>query len=88
MEQFGRELRKIYRRNFHDGRPANVFKITKYTYTNDGVRIDTVGRTAVISLLPLARLYADDRWYQLLWGILNRLQEEPLEVGRSALLLV
>jgi hypothetical protein len=20
---------------FHDGRPANVFKITKYTYTND-----------------------------------------------------
>jgi hypothetical protein len=39
-------------------------------------------------LLPLARLYADDRWHQLLWGILNRLQEEPLEVGRSALLLV
>ena len=25
---------------FHDGRPANVFKITKYTYTNDSVRID------------------------------------------------
>jgi hypothetical protein len=25
---------------FHDDRPANVFKITKYTYTNDGVRID------------------------------------------------
>jgi len=24
---------------FHD-RPANVFKITKYTYTNDSVRID------------------------------------------------
>ena len=39
-------------------------------------------------LLPLARLYADDRWHQLLWGVLNRLQEEPLEVGRSALLLV
>ena len=25
---------------FHDGRPDNVFKITKYTYTNNGVRID------------------------------------------------
>ena len=25
---------------FHDGRPANVFKITKYTYTKDSVRID------------------------------------------------
>jgi hypothetical protein len=25
---------------FHDGRPANVFKITKYTYTNNSVRID------------------------------------------------
>jgi hypothetical protein len=23
-----------------DDRPANVFKITKYTYTNDSVRID------------------------------------------------
>ena len=25
---------------FHDGRPDNVFKITKYTYTNNGVRIN------------------------------------------------
>jgi hypothetical protein len=25
---------------FHDSRPANVFKITKYTYTNNSVRID------------------------------------------------
>ena len=25
---------------FHNGRPANLFKITKYTYTNDTVRID------------------------------------------------
>jgi len=25
---------------FHDDRPVNVFKITKYTYTNDSVRID------------------------------------------------
>jgi len=39
-------------------------------------------------LLPLARLYADDRWLQLLRVIPNRLQEEPLEVCRSALLLV
>jgi predicted aspartyl protease len=27
---------------FHDARPANVFKITKYTYTNDGISIDWV----------------------------------------------
>ena len=27
---------------FHDGRPDNVFKITKYTYTDDSVRIDWV----------------------------------------------
>ena len=25
---------------FHDNRPANVFKITKYNYANDSVRID------------------------------------------------
>ena len=25
---------------FHDDRPANVFKITKYTYTDHSVRID------------------------------------------------
>ena len=25
---------------FHDGRPDNVFKITKYTYTNNSVSID------------------------------------------------
>jgi len=24
---------------FHDSRPANVFKITKYTYTNNSVRL-------------------------------------------------
>ena len=27
---------------FHDGRQANAFKITKYTYTNDSVSIDWV----------------------------------------------
>ena len=27
---------------FHDNRPSNEFKITKYTYTKDGVRIDWV----------------------------------------------
>ena len=25
---------------FHDPRPGNVFKITKYSYTNDSIRID------------------------------------------------
>jgi len=38
-------------------------------------------------LLPLPRLYADDRWHQLLLRISNWLQEEPLEVGRSAVFL-
>jgi hypothetical protein len=28
--------------NFHDNRPAKAFKITKYTYTNDSVRIDSL----------------------------------------------
>jgi hypothetical protein len=35
---------------FHDGRPADAFKITKYTYTNDSVSIDwanTAGKGAV-----------------------------------------
>jgi hypothetical protein len=27
---------------FHDGRPANEFKITKYTYTKDSISIDWV----------------------------------------------
>ena len=29
---------------FHDNRPNNVFKITKYTYTNNSVRIDWLNR--------------------------------------------
>ena len=32
--------------------------------------------------LPLACLYRDNRWHQLLLWIPNRLQEKPLEVGR------
>ena len=31
---------------FHDPRPGNVFKITKYSYTNDSVRIDWLNATA------------------------------------------
>ena len=27
---------------FHDNRPANVFKITKYNYANDSVRINWI----------------------------------------------
>jgi len=30
---------------FHDGRPANEFKINKYTYTKDSVSIDWVNAT-------------------------------------------
>jgi hypothetical protein len=29
---------------FHDGRPANAFKITKYTYTNDSSQIEAPGQ--------------------------------------------
>jgi hypothetical protein len=39
---------------FHDSRPANVFKITKYTYTNNSVRIDWLndaGKESVTVLL-------------------------------------
>jgi hypothetical protein len=38
-------------------------------------------------LVAPRRLYTDDRWHQLLLRISNWLQEEPLEVGRSALFL-
>jgi len=39
---------------FHDSRSANVFKITKYTYTNNSVRIDWLddaGKESVTVLL-------------------------------------
>jgi hypothetical protein len=32
---------------FHDARPANLFKITKYTYTDNSVRIDDAGKESV-----------------------------------------
>src|SRR6516162_3493104 len=38
--------------------------------------------------LPLASLYRDNRWHQLLLWIPNRLQEKPLEVGRCARLFL
>jgi hypothetical protein len=39
---------------FHDGRPANMFKITKYTYTNDSVRIDWVNGAEKASVTVFA----------------------------------
>jgi hypothetical protein len=39
---------------FHDGRPANSFKITKYTYTNDGVSIDWVNGEGKASVTVFA----------------------------------
>jgi len=30
---------------FHNNRPANVFKITKYTYADDSVRLDWLNGT-------------------------------------------
>ena len=38
--------------------------------------------------LPLACLYRDNRWHQLLLWIPNRLQEKPLEVGRCTRLFL
>jgi hypothetical protein len=38
--------------------------------------------------LALASPYADDSWHQLRLWFLNRLQEEPLEVGRGAAFLL
>ena len=35
---------------FHDGRPDNAFKITKYTYTNDSVSIDWVNAAGAASV--------------------------------------
>ena len=38
--------------------------------------------------LALASPYADDSWHQLRLWFLNRLQEEPLEVGRGVAFLL
>jgi hypothetical protein len=38
--------------------------------------------------LTLASPYADDSWHQLRLWFLNRLQEEPLEVGRGVAFLL
>ena len=39
---------------------------------------------SAFSKLALASPYADDGWRRLRLWFLNRLQEEPLEVGRGA----
>jgi hypothetical protein len=39
---------------FHDGRPANAFKITKYTYTNDSVSVDWVNAAGTASVTVFA----------------------------------
>ena len=39
---------------FHDGRPAEVFKIAKYTYTNDSVRIDWINSAGKESVTVFA----------------------------------
>jgi hypothetical protein len=39
---------------FHDDRPANVFKITKYNYTNDSVRIDWLNDAGKESVMIFA----------------------------------
>ena len=45
-------------------------------------------RNAAFSKLALASPHADDNWHQLRLWFLNRLQEEPLEVGRGAAFLL
>ena len=44
---------------FHDARPANVFKITKYTYTNDSVRIDWLNADGKESVTIFAEFNGD-----------------------------
>ena len=44
---------------FHDSRPANVFKITKYTYTNDSVRIDWLNDAGKESVTVFAEFVAN-----------------------------
>ena len=39
---------------FHDDRPANVFKITKYTYTDDSVHIDWLNADGKESVMVFA----------------------------------
>jgi len=39
---------------FHDGRPANVFKVTKFTYTTDSVRIDWLNGAGKASVTVFA----------------------------------
>jgi hypothetical protein len=43
---------------FHDGRPVNAFKITKYTYTNDSVRIDWLNGAGKESVTVFAEFIA------------------------------
>ena len=45
---------------FHDGRPANVFEITKYTYSNDSVRIDWLNEAGKESTTVFAEFTGND----------------------------
>jgi hypothetical protein len=45
---------------FHDARPANMFKITKYTYTNDSVRIDWVNGAGKESVTVFAEFVGNN----------------------------
>jgi len=42
---------------FHDSRPANLFKITKYTYTNNSVRIDWLNDAGKESVTVFAEFH-------------------------------
>jgi hypothetical protein len=46
---------------FHDGRLPNVFKITKYTYTNDSVSIDWVNGAGKQSVTVFAEFIGSAR---------------------------
>jgi hypothetical protein len=46
---------------FHDGRPQNVFKITKYTYANNNVSIDWLNADGKESVTIFAEFSAA-RW--------------------------
>ena len=45
---------------FHDSRPANVFKITKYTYNNNSVRIDWLNDAGKESVTVFAEFVSNN----------------------------
>ena len=50
----------VFAPDTHDARPANMFKITKYTYTNDSVPIDWVNGAGKESVTVFAEFVGNN----------------------------